>query len=82
MEIKEKIIELLKNHPEGLTLKDIAGKLNVSRVTATKYIFELKGEGLIRRRRVGSGILHYLISSESTKIGKERVALNGKSLNK
>lgn len=60
VEIKERILKLLKERPEGLTLKEIAKGLDISRITASKYIFELKGEGLIRRRRVGSAILHYI----------------------
>ncbi|MDI6806356.1 MAG: HTH domain-containing protein [Candidatus Aenigmarchaeota archaeon] len=60
VDIKTKIIDILTKHPEGLTLKDIAKELDVSRITASKYIFELKGEKLITRRRVGSAILHYL----------------------
>jgi DNA-binding transcriptional ArsR family regulator len=79
VEIKEKIIKLLQEHPEGLTVKDIAQALQVSRITTTKYIFELKGEGLITRRRVGSAILHYLNSQQYIRIYKGKFEINGKA---
>jgi DNA-binding transcriptional ArsR family regulator len=79
VEVKEKIIKLLQEHPEGLTVKDIAQALELSRITATKYIFELKGEGLITRRRVGSAILHYLTSQQYIRIGEEKFEINGKA---
>jgi predicted transcriptional regulator len=60
--IKEEIIRILENHPEGLTIQDLSESIGVSRHTIIKYIFELKGSGVIYRRRVGSATLHYLKS--------------------
>ena len=60
--VKEEIIKILENHPEGLTLKTLSNKVGVSRQTLIKYVFELKGSGIIYRRRVGSATLHYLRS--------------------
>jgi DNA-binding Lrp family transcriptional regulator len=60
-DVKERIVELLRARPRGLTLKEISEALDVSRPTAAKYVFELKGAGRLVRRRVGSGILHYLV---------------------
>jgi predicted transcriptional regulator len=60
--IKEEIIRILETHPEGLTVQNLSDWIGVSRHTVIKYIFELKGSGIIYRRRVGSATLHYLIS--------------------
>ena len=61
-DIKEEIIRILENHPEGLTIQALSKRIGVSRHTVTKYVFELKGSGVIYRRRVGSATLHYLKS--------------------
>jgi len=60
--IKQEIIKILGNHPEGLTLQALSNKIGISRQTTIKYVFELKGSGIIYRRRVGSATLHYLRS--------------------
>ena len=57
---KNVIVEVLKKHPEGLTLQKIAKLTNMSRLTATKYIHELIGEGRIYQREVGMAKLCYL----------------------
>lgn len=57
--IKDGIIKILNEHPEGLSLQQIADFLNVSRNTAVKYIFGLEGEREIYRRRIGAVTLHY-----------------------
>ena len=64
-QIKQKILSILKDHPEGLTIKDLSDFLKIHRQTVTKYIFELKGMGMIHRRPVGSAILHYYIKKDS-----------------
>jgi len=60
--IKEEIVRILENHPEGLTIQALSKRIGVSRHTVTKYVLELKGSGVIYRRRVGSATLHYLKS--------------------
>ena len=60
--VKQEIIKILETHPEGLTLQALSDKIGVSRQTIIKYIFELKGSGIVYRRRVGSATLHYLRS--------------------
>ena len=60
--VKQEIIRILETHPEGLTLQALSDKIGVSRQTIIKYIFELKGSGIVYRRRVGSATLHYLRS--------------------
>jgi len=59
-DLKKKIVETVKNHPEGLTIQDLARILKVHRQTITKYILFLEGAGTIHRRRIGSATLHYL----------------------
>jgi predicted transcriptional regulator len=60
--VKEEIIRILETHPEGLTVQSLSNQIGVSRHTIIKYVFELKGSGIIYRRRVGSATLHYLRS--------------------
>ena len=57
---KRTIIDILKKHPEGLTLQKIAKSSGMSRLTATKYVHELIGEGKIHQREVGMAKLCYL----------------------
>jgi predicted transcriptional regulator len=61
-EVKNKVVKILSQHPEGLTIQYLADKIGVSRQTVRAYIMELKGEGVVLRRRVGSATLHYLKS--------------------
>jgi len=56
---KERIFNIIRKHPEGLTLQKIAEEIGTSRITATKYIHELIGEGKIYQRRVGVAKLCY-----------------------
>ena len=57
---KQLITDMLKKHPEGLTLQKIANLTQMSRLTATKYIHELMGEGRVYQRNVGMAKLCYL----------------------
>lgn len=61
-DLKKKIIETVKKHPEGLTIQDLAKLLKVHRQTVTKYVLFLEGANVIYRRRIGSATLHYLKS--------------------
>jgi DNA-binding IclR family transcriptional regulator len=58
--VRGRILKILKKHPEGLTILDIAGFLELSRITIAKYIYGLAIEGAIRQRQVGSAKLCYL----------------------
>ncbi len=60
--VREEIIKILETHPEGVTVQALSDNIGVSRHTIIKYVFELKGSGLVYRRRVGSATLHYLKS--------------------
>lgn len=57
---KKLITETLKKHPEGLTLQKISNLTKMSRLTATKYVHELMGEGKVYQRNVGMAKLCYL----------------------
>lgn len=59
-EIKRKAVEILRNHPEGLSIEDLSRLIKAHRQTITKYVFELKGADVIYRRRIGAVTLHYL----------------------
>lgn len=68
-QMKELVIKTLKQHPQGLTVAELSELLNVHRQTATKYLFELIGAKIIRRRWIGAASLHYL-KKDFEKIGK------------
>ncbi len=52
-------MEAIKKHPEGLTIQKISEMVKMSRITATKYIHELIGEGKIYQRQIGVAKLCY-----------------------
>jgi DNA-binding Lrp family transcriptional regulator len=58
--IEERIVEILKKNPEGLTIVDIAKKLNMHRHTTSKYVYGLARAGVIRQRKIGVASLCYL----------------------
>lgn len=75
------IINILRNNPDGLTLTSIAKLTGLHRHTATKYIYELKGAGIINERDVGSAKLCYLKEGFSKEDEKRIVRrLNGNRL--
>ncbi|NIM46958.1 MAG: winged helix-turn-helix transcriptional regulator [Candidatus Aenigmarchaeota archaeon] len=57
---RERIIENLKEHPEGLTILNIAENTGINRITVSKYIFGMVSGGLIFQRKVGPAKLCYL----------------------
>ncbi len=56
---KEDIAKLLKKNTDGLTVIEIAKKLEFSRNTVAVYLAELKGARLIRIREIGMAKLNY-----------------------
>ncbi len=50
---KALITEILKEHPEGVTIQRLSKLSKMSRITVTKYIHELIGEGKIYERKIG-----------------------------
>lgn len=59
MNKKERVIKLLKKNRDGLTIKEIAQALKISRNTVPVILAELKGANKIRIRPVGKAKLHY-----------------------
>jgi DNA-binding IclR family transcriptional regulator len=59
-EKRDRILKILKKHPEGLTVQDIARLADINRATASKYIFGLIVEGLAYQRKLGPAKLCYL----------------------
>ena len=58
--LKNKILDILEEHLEGLTIQDLSKIIKVHRQTITKYILALEALGMIYRRRIGAVTLHYL----------------------
>ncbi len=65
---REKIIENLKEHPEGLTILNIAENTKINRITVSKYIFGMVSGGLIFQRKVGPAKLCYLKRKNQKKL--------------
>ena len=63
LNLKAYIIDALRKHPEGLTLRDIAEIVGHHRHTITKYVYELIGAQVIHQRDVGAAKLCYLRES-------------------
>lgn len=61
------ILEVLRNHPEGLTITSIANMTGLHRHTSTKYIHELIGADMVFQRRIGVAKLCYLSKKVSKK---------------
>ena len=59
--LKKKILVVLENHPEGLTVNDLSRETDAHRQTIAKYVLVLEAEGDISRRTVGAATLNYLI---------------------
>ncbi|MBS3090985.1 helix-turn-helix transcriptional regulator [Candidatus Pacearchaeota archaeon] len=57
---KERVLDLLRKDPDGLTIMEISQKIGVSRNTAAVVLAELRGAQLIRVREIGKAKLHYL----------------------
>lgn len=64
MENKNKIINLLKKNPKGLTIKDLTEKAKLSWNTITKILAKIEGEGNLNIREVGRAKLHYWKNKE------------------
>lgn len=58
--IKQRILQTLEKHKEGLTVSELARLLDSHRQTVTKYILVLEAIDKIHRRRIGAVTLHYL----------------------
>ena len=77
---KKNIVKILKKHPEGLTLHSLAKLSDMNRLTATKYVHELLGEGIVYQRRVGKAKLCYLKDRFMRMVREEEVVKKLKKL--
>jgi DNA-binding transcriptional ArsR family regulator len=64
-DFRERIIENLREHPEGLTIVSLAEGTGINRLTVSKYIMVLMAEGLILQRIIGTAKLCYLRGEEN-----------------
>ena len=61
--IKQKIVDTLSDHPEGLSIAEIARRIGSDRYTATKFLHELIGAGIIHQRDFTILKINYLTKS-------------------
>jgi DNA-binding IclR family transcriptional regulator len=54
---KERIVEEIRRHPEGLTIMNISENAKINRVTVSKYVLVLLAEGIIEQRLIGTAKL-------------------------
>ena len=59
-EIREKLISILKDSDSGISGIEISKKINVSRITMTKYLKVFAAEGLLRQKNIGNVTLWFL----------------------
>jgi predicted transcriptional regulator len=70
---KEEIKKVLRNHPEGLMLSEIAEITGMNRFTVTKYVHELMGNKSIFQKKVAAARVCYLREYYSGNNGKNEV---------
>lgn len=59
-EIKQKLIEILQDSKIGLSGIEISQKIDVNRITMTKYLKVLAAEGFLRQKIIGNTTLWFL----------------------
>jgi len=59
-EIKEKLIDILRNSKTGFTGVEMAEKMGVNRITVTKYLNIFAAEGFLKQKSIGKISLWYL----------------------
>ena len=57
---KNLIIKILREHPEGLMLSEIAELTGMNRLTVTKYVHELMGSKSVFQKKVAAARVCYL----------------------
>lgn len=65
-ELKHKLIDILQDSKIGLSGIDISEKLDVNRITMTKYLKVLAAEGFLRQKNIGNTTLWLLESGQET----------------
>ena len=59
-ELKEKLVHLLSNSKTGLSGLEISERLEINRITTTKYLNIFAAEGLIRQKNIGNVNLWFI----------------------
>ena len=59
-EIKEKLVDLLTNSKTGLSGLEISERLEINRITTTKYLNIFVAEGLIKQKNIGNVNLWFI----------------------
>ena len=59
-DIREQLISILKNSDSGMSGIEISKKINVNRITMTKYLKVFAAEGLLRQKNIGNVTLWFL----------------------
>lgn len=65
-ELKQKLIEVLQDSKMGMSGIDISKKLNLNRITMTKYLKVFAAEGFLKQKIVGNTTLWFLESGQET----------------
>jgi len=71
--IKEKIIQILRKHPEGLPILELAKLVGFHRHTVTKYVYELIGADVIQIREISTAKVCLLKEKFAEKGREEKV---------
>ena len=64
--LKQKLIEVLQDSKMGMSGIEISEKLDVSRITMTKYLKVLAAEGFLRQKIIGNTTLWFLELGQET----------------
>jgi len=59
-EIKEKLVDLLSNSKTGLSGLEISERLNINRITTTKYLNVFAAEGFVKQKNIGNVNLWFI----------------------
>jgi DNA-binding IclR family transcriptional regulator len=59
-QIKESIIQILRQHEGGLGISEISKKINVYRATVSKYLILLEHQGVVFSKKVGPAKIYFL----------------------
>ena len=58
--LKEKLVDILRVHPEGLTIQELSKLTGAHRQTVRSYLQWLQGAEVVYQRRIGAVTLNYL----------------------
>jgi len=74
-DIEKKILEVVKDAKEKISIKEIVTKLNLERHTLAKYLNILKSKGLIDCQTIGRTQLWYFTKTSAISIIKENAPI-------